>query len=275
MRDGTLLEIRELSAAFESERGPHAVLSHVSLAVERGAIAGLVGESGSGKSVTAKLILRLLDPKVCAVTEGSIVFDGIDLMTLAPEAMRRIRGRRIAYVPQEPMNALNPSVRIGRQLEMVLREHLGIAGREAEARSAGVLEKMHVRDPQRILASYPFQLSGGLRQRAILANAFLCDPQLLIADEPTTALDVTVQAEVLNLIEERARDSGASVLFITHNMGVVWRLCGTIFVMRQGEIVERGPTRTVLRTPHHPYTQSLLAALPERNAPRTMIEVAR
>ena len=274
MQNAALLEIRDLSAAFAGERGPNTVLSRVSLAVERGAIAGLVGESGSGKSVTAKLILRLLDPHVCTVTEGSISFDGVDLMSLAPEAMRHIRGRRIAYVPQEPMNALNPSVRIGRQLEMVLREHLGIAGREAEARSAGVLEKMHVRDPARILASYPFQLSGGLRQRAVLANAFLCDPQLLIADEPTTALDVTVQAEVLNLIEERARDSGASVLFITHNMGVVWRLCGTIFVMRKGEIVERGATRTVLRTPQHPYTQSLLAALPERNRPRTPIEVA-
>jgi len=268
-----LLAIDRLAAEFAGDP-PARVLHGVSLAIERGAIAGLVGESGSGKSVTAKLILRLLDPTLCRVTEGAIRFDGIDLLALAAEPMRRLRGKRIAYVPQEPMNAMNPSVRIGKQLEMVLREHLAIGGREARTRSAALLEKLHVRDPERILAAYPFQLSGGLRQRAVLANAFLCDPELLLADEPTTALDVTVQAEVLELIRERARESGAAVLFITHNMGVVWRLCHTVFVMRRGTIVEHGATAAVLEHPREAYTRSLLAALPERNRPRTPIPVA-
>jgi peptide/nickel transport system ATP-binding protein len=249
-------------------------LSNVSLSIDRGQIVGLVGESGSGKSVTAKLILRLFRSTACSVTEGSIWFDGRDLVSLSAEEMRRLRGRRIAYVPQEPMNSLNPSARIGRQLEMVLNEHLGVRGREAYARAATLLEKMHVRDPERVLAAYPFQLSGGLRQRAALANAFLCNPDLLVADEPTTALDVTIQAEVLDLIRERARESGAAVLFITHNMGVVWRLCETTYVMRRGEIVEHGLTSDVLHVPAHPYTRALLNALPERNAPRTPIPIA-
>jgi ABC-type dipeptide/oligopeptide/nickel transport system ATPase component len=269
-----LLEIRALSAQFESPVGPNRVLSEISLSIERGQIVGLVGESGSGKSVTAKLVLRLLRPAECSVTHGSIWFDGRDLLRLSPEEMRRLRGRRLAYVPQEPMNSLNPSLRIGRQLEMVLREHLRIAGREARDRAATLLQKMHVRDPERILRSYPFELSGGLRQRAALANAFLCDPDVLLADEPTTALDVTIQAEVLDLIRERARESGASVLFITHNMGVVWKLCQTTYVMRRGEIVEHGPTHRVLQIPSHPYTRSLLSALPERNEPRTPIPVS-
>jgi len=211
---------------------------------------------------------------VCAVTTGTILFDGRDLLALSPDEMRRMRGRRISYVPQEPMNALNPSLRVRKQLEMVLREHLGIGGSEAYDRAAMLLEKMRVQDPDRVLAAYPFQLSGGLRQRVTLANAFLCDPELLLADEPTTALDVSVQAEVLDLIRERARESGASVLFITHNMGIVWRLCATIYVMRGGAIVEHGPTRRVLELPRHPYTRDLLRALPERNTPRTPIPLA-
>jgi peptide/nickel transport system ATP-binding protein len=271
----SLLEIAGLTSGFVGGDGRlDEVLHDVSLAVRTGEIAGLIGESGSGKSVTAKTVLRLLSPRAYRVRAGTVCFEGSDVLGLDTEAMRALRGRRIGYIPQEPMNALNPTARIGAQLAMVLREHFNLAAKEARARAAAVLEKMHVADPERILASYPFQLSGGLRQRVTLANAFLCEPDLLIADEPTTALDVTIQAEVLQILAERARDSGAAVLFITHNMGVVWRLCETVWVMRYGRIVESGPTARVLSKPANPYTAALLDALPERNPPRAPIPVA-
>jgi ABC-type microcin C transport system duplicated ATPase subunit YejF len=254
--------------------GARTLVSDVSFAVPRGAIVGLVGESGSGKSVTSLSVLRLLPPKQVRTAAGRIVFDGQDLLALADEPMRALRGKRIAYVPQEPMSALNPTVRIGRQLVRVLQVHEGLGQAAARARAAETLQQMHMRDPERILDAYPFQLSGGQRQRVLLANAFLCKPDLLIADEPTTALDVTVQAQVLATLRERAEQVGASVLLVTHNMGVVWSLCSHTVVMRQGRVVEQGETRALFAAPQAAYTRALLDALPERATPRQAIKVA-
>jgi ABC-type microcin C transport system duplicated ATPase subunit YejF len=267
-----LLQIEGLTVRTVEEA--RVLVSDVSFSVPRGAIVGLVGESGSGKSVTSLSVLRLLPPKQVRTAAGRIVFDGQDLLALDDEPMRALRGKRIAYVPQEPMGALNPTVRIGRQLARVLLVHEGLGPPAARARAAETLQQMHMRDPERILDAYPFQLSGGQRQRVLLANAFLCKPELLIADEPTTALDVTVQAQVLATLRERAEQVGASVLLVTHNMGVVWGLCSHTVVMRQGRVVEQGETRALFSAPQAAYTRALLDALPERATPRQPIQVA-
>lgn len=268
-----LLEIEGLAVRFAGERAVVHALRGVSLTISRGEIAGVVGESGSGKSTLGMAILRLLPPRA-QVVAGKTRFDGQDLFALGPDAMRALRGRRISFVPQEPMTALNPTVRVGRQLELVLRQHLGVTGKQAHKRAADQLSRMHVADPDRVLNAYPFELSGGLRQRVLLTNAFLCKPDLIIADEPTTALDVTVQAEVLDILRECAREDGAAVCLITHNMGVVWRLCDSIHVMRAGEVVEHGSAREVLSDPQSDYARALLAALPERAQRRRPIRTS-
>ncbi len=267
-----LLQIDGLTV--QTVNGDRTLVDGVSFSVPRGTIVGLVGESGSGKSVTSLSILRLLPAKQVRPVAGRIVFDGQDVLALADEPMRALRGKRIAYVPQEPMSALNPTVRVGRQLVRVLQVHEGLDVRAARTRAAQTLLQMHMRDPERILDSYPFELSGGQRQRVLLANAFLCTPDLLIADEPTTALDVTVQAQVLATLRERAQQVGASVLLVTHNMGVVWSLCSHTVVMRRGEVVEQGETKALFAAPRAAYTRELLDALPERATPRQPIRVA-
>lgn len=271
-----LLEICALDVELIASKGRSArsLVKDVSLAIPRGAIVGLVGESGSGKSLTSLSVMGLLPRKQLRPTAGQILFDGLDLLSLGDEAMRSLRGKRIAYVPQEPMTALNPTVRIAAQLVRVLQIHEGMDQPKALHHAAATLEEMHVRDAQRVLNAYPFELSGGLRQRVLLANAFMCKPDLLIADEPTTALDVTVQAQVLATLRERATSLGASVLLVTHNMGVVWQLCSHTYVMRAGAMVEHGPTRELLAAPREAYTQALLNSLPERATPRQPIKVA-
>jgi ABC-type glutathione transport system ATPase component len=238
------------------------VVDSVSLSMRDGEIAGLIGESGSGKSLTASAVLGLLPHT--AIVSGRVMLAGSDILELGPKARAALRGTTIGYIPQDPMTSLNPTMRIGRQLELPLRYHRGLTHAAATARSLAMLERMQISDPQRILDAYPFELSGGLRQRVLLANAFMLEPSIILADEPTTALDVTVQAEVLALLAEAARDTRTSVLFITHNMGIVWRLCDNVHVMRQGKIVEAGDTRDVLAAPQNAYTQSLRDALPER-----------
>jgi len=265
-----LLDIAKLRVRFPSG---FEALKGVSLSVMPGEIAGLVGESGSGKSMTALSILRLLPRDARA--EGRIAFEGADILSLRPADLLRLRGREIAYIPQEPMSALNPTLRTGTQLAMPLMMVDGVAKPDALVRAAKVLAEMHVADPQRILDSYPFELSGGLRQRVLLANAFLRGPKLILADEPTTALDVTVQAEVLAILKRRAREKNTAVLFVTHNMGAAWMLCDSIHVMQEGVIVESGPARDVLRHPNNAYTRKLLDSLPERATPRHAIAGAR
>ena len=262
-----LLSIRNLSLEFPTYRGTVHALGGISLDVVPGEVTALVGESGSGKSVAAMAAIGLLPVNICRITAGSVSLLGRDVLRLPARTVNGLRGKLMSMVFQEPATALNPTLRIGRQMSEVLRRHEGINQKAALLRAAQLLAEMQVPDPARVLRGYPFELSGGMRQRVLLAMAFACNPRLLIADEPTTALDVTVQAQVLALIRERARARGTAVLFITHDLAVVTQLCSQVYVMYAGQIVERGSTAAVLRSPRHPYTRALLRSLPESSAP--------
>ena len=263
-----LIDIRNLSLEFPSARGAVKALEDVTLCIQPGEIAGLVGESGSGKSVIAMTTMGLLPKAQFRHTRGTVHVLGGDVMAMTEAELERLRGRDIAMVFQEPMNALNPTIRIGHQITAILRRHQELDRRQARARALSLLESMQVDDAARVMDSYPHMLSGGMRQRVLLAMAFSCEPAVLVADEPTTALDVLVQAEILRLIWRKARDLGAAVLFITHDMAIVHRLCDRVYVLYAGEIAESGRTADVLRQPAHPYTRALLAAMPERQAPK-------
>jgi len=232
----------------------------ISLDIRAGEVMGLVGESGSGKSQTALATLGLL-PEGGRVTAGSIRFDGIELTDAGEKAYERLRGSEIAYVPQEPITNLDPTFTIGSQLVVPMRKKLGLSRAEARERALDLLRQVGIVDPERVFSSYSFQLSGGMAQRVLIAGAVSCHPRLLIADEPTTALDVTVQAEVLDVLRGLQRETGMAVLMVTHNFGVVADICDRVAVMSQGEIVETGDVRSVLGDPRHEYTRSLLDAM--------------
>jgi peptide/nickel transport system ATP-binding protein len=263
-----VVEIADLTLEFSTYRGRVRALERVSLAVGPGEIVGLVGESGCGKSVTAMSVVRLLSPHATRITGGRIMLLGQDVLAAAEERLEDVRGRLASMVFQEPMNALNPTIRIGRQITQVIRRHEPVGEAEAEARAERLLTEMQVPDARRVMRNYPFELSGGMRQRVLIAMAFSCNPKVLIADEPTTALDVTVQAQVLALLRERARERGISVLFITHDLAVVAQLCDRVYVMYAGKVVEEGTAESVLRRPLHPYTRALLCSLPEFIEPK-------
>lgn len=267
----TVLEIEDLRLAFPVFGGLQQALDGVSLQVRAGEIVGLVGESGSGKSVTAMSVLRLLPQGARVVEEGSIRLQGREILTLKEAAMRGIRGRDASMIFQEPMTALNPTRRIGRQLEEVISRHQPLPAARIRERAIELLNEVHIPDAQRVLRRYPFELSGGMRQRVMIAMAFSGNPALLIADEPTTALDVTVQKQVLLLLRERARARGTAVLFITHDLAVVSQLCNRVYVMHGGKVVEEGDTAQVLLSPSHPYTRGLLRGLPDNAAARTLL----
>lgn len=262
-----VLEIRDLSLEFPVFGGSVHALNSVNLCVMPGEIVGVVGESGSGKSVTAMAALRLLPRDSYRVTGGSLYLAGEDVLAAPESLVRQWRGKRAAMIFQEPMTALNPTRRIGDQLVEVLRVHHTLNRPEALARAQVLLRDMMIPDPAQVLRSYPFELSGGMRQRVVVAMAFSCDPALLIADEPTTALDVTVQQQVLQLLRRKARERGAAILFITHDMAVVSQFCDRTYVMYAGTVLEQGPTAQVLHDPRHPYTRGLLDGLPDRAAP--------
>ncbi|MGO9990963.1 MAG: dipeptide ABC transporter ATP-binding protein [Steroidobacteraceae bacterium] len=262
-----VLAMRGVSLEFPTYRGSVQALSDVSIHVAPGEIVALVGESGSGKSVAAMAAIRLLPPKLCKISHGSIAVVGRDVLELPSRALAQLRGQQVSMVFQEPMSALNPTIRIGQQITEVLRRHEAMNRADATLRASRLLSEMQVSDPARVMRSYAFELSGGMRQRVLIAMAFACNPQLLIADEPTTALDVTVQAQVLGLIRERARAHGTAVLFISHDLAVVSQLCTRIYVMYAGQIVEHGDAQEVLTRPMHPYTQGLLRSLPETALP--------
>jgi len=262
-----VLAMQGLSLEFPTYRGAVQALSDISIQVASGEIVALVGESGSGKSVAAMAAIRLLPPKLFKISRGSIVVVGRNVLELPPRAIAQLRGKQVSMVFQEPMSALNPTIRIGQQIIGVLRRHEAMNRADATLRASRLLSEMQVSDPARVMRSYAFELSGGMRQRVLIAMAFACNPQLLIADEPTTALDVTVQAQVLGLIRERARAHGTAVLFISHDLAVVSQLCTRIYVMYAGQIVERGEAQEVLTRPMHPYTQGLLRSLPETALP--------
>jgi peptide/nickel transport system ATP-binding protein len=263
-----VVAVRDLTLEFPTYRGAVQALSGVRLEVGAGEIVGLVGESGCGKSVTAMSMLRLLPRKASRITAGSIVLLGRDVVAASERTLEDLRGKAASMVFQEPMTALNPTIRIGRQITGVIRRHEALSESEAAARAETLLTEMQVPDAGRVMRNYPFELSGGMRQRVLIAMAFACNPEVLIADEPTTALDVTVQAQVLALLRERAAARGTAVLFITHDLAVVAQLCSRVYVMYAGRVVEEGTTEAVLRRPLHPYTRALLGSLPEFAAPK-------
>jgi ABC-type dipeptide/oligopeptide/nickel transport system ATPase component/ABC-type dipeptide/oligopeptide/nickel transport system permease subunit len=256
-----VLAIRDLRVAYQQPEGADIEVVHgVSLDIRKGEIHGLIGESGSGKTQTAFAVLGLL-PRGGHVSAGSIDYEGTQLADASEKAYAGIRGKRIGYIPQEPMSNLDPSFRIGYQLVEPLRRNLGLSKKDATERSLALLERVGIPNPQRTFDAYPFEVSGGMAQRVLIAGAVSTDPDLIIADEPTTALDVTVQAEVLDLLRDLQRERGMAMLLVTHNFGVVADLCDRVTVMQQGLFVEQGPVRTILGTPSHPYTQSLLDAI--------------
>ncbi len=262
MTDAALLEIRDLHVALPAgSQRAHAVEA-VSLGVAANEILCVVGESGSGKSLTARAVMGLLPAPRVRVSAGEIRFLGEDLVRASAARMRAIRGAGISMIFQEPMTALNPVMTIGRQIDEVFRHHARMPAKERRARALALLEDVHLPDPARIVSAYPHELSGGQRQRAMIAMALALDPKLLIADEPTTALDVTTQAQILKLIKEMQAAHGTGVLFITHDFGVVADIADRVAVMQHGKVVETGPAEQVLNAPRHPYTRALIGAVP-------------
>jgi peptide/nickel transport system ATP-binding protein len=260
--NSTLLEIRDLQVHFRLPGGRLRAVGGVNLTLSPGETLGLVGESGCGKTVTALSILRLI-PCPPGEIAGKILFAGQDLLRLPEARLRDIRGDGIAMVFQEPMTALNPVFTIGEQVAESLRQHRALSHREALTEAAWILAKVGLPEPSRRLSQYPHQLSGGLRQRVLIAMALACDPELLIADEPTTALDVTIQAQILALLKSLKEELGLAVLFITHNLGIVAQTADRVAVMYAGLIVEEAPTRELFRNPSHPYTRGLLTSVPK------------
>ena len=262
MTASPLIEIEGLRVVFHGDDGrtTHAVDS-VDLSVANGATLGLVGESGCGKSVTSLAIMGLLS-KHSAEVSGSIRFDGFDLLDVPDETLRDLRGNRLAMIFQEPMTSLNPSFTIGDQIIETILRHRGGSRRQARERAIELLRRVHISSPDKRIDEYPHKLSGGMRQRVMIAMALACDPRLLIADEPTTALDVTLQAQILDLMRELKAASGAAIILITHDLGVVAEVCDEVAVMYAGEIVERAPVDELFANPQHPYTVGLLGSIP-------------
>ena len=264
---GDLLSVDDLRVAFDTKRGLVQSVNGVSFDLQRGKTLGVVGESGSGKSVMSKAIMGLLPSRGNRVT-GTAVFDGEDLLALSPSAMRDRRGADIAMIFQDPLSSLNPVIQIGRQVTEVMERYQGLSRKEAMPKAADLLERVGSPDPRARLSNYPHQLSGGMRQRALIAMALACQPRLLIADEPTTALDVTIQAQILALLKELVVDTGTALVMITHDLGVVAGLCDEVNVLYGGKIVERGERHGLFARPRHPYTVGLLDSIPRLDAAR-------
>jgi peptide/nickel transport system ATP-binding protein len=264
------LSIETLSA-ISLRDGNRPILRRVSLAVGTGEVHGLVGESGAGKSTIAKAILGIV-PSQVRIADGRIDFEGRDLLSLSARELREILGRDIALIPQDPSTALNPARRIDAQMTDGLRLKRNLLTSEARRRARALLEEVQIRDPDRVLKSYPHQLSGGMRQRVLIAAAFALEPKLVIADEPTTALDVTVQKQILRLIRSLQERHGTSVLFVSHDLGVVAKICDRVTVLYMGKVVEQGTTAEVLNSPRHAYTKALHAANPRYDRPDTGLE---
>ena len=263
-----LLEVQDLRIQFHTPLGILHAVNGISYDVEKGETVALVGESGCGKSVSALAILRLLPVPPGRVVSGAVRFLGQDLLTLRTEGMRAVRGRRIAMVFQEPMTSLNPVLSIGLQLTETMTQHLGISRAESARRAADYLRMVGIPEPEHRLKQYPHHLSGGMRQRVMIAMALCCEPALIIADEPTTALDVTIQAQILELMKSLSRRLGVALILITHNLGVVARYADRVNVMYAGKIVEQGKARDVYRRPRHPYTLGLLHSVPRLDRSR-------
>jgi oligopeptide/dipeptide ABC transporter ATP-binding protein len=260
-RTGPLLEVRGLRTSFHTRDGVVRAVDGIDFTVNAGEILGLVGESGCGKSVTSMSIMGLV-AKPGRIDGGEVLFDGTDLVRLDPEAMRKIRGDRISMIFQQPQSSLNPVWDVGAQIGEVLVIHRNMRRKAARERAMELLQMVGIPDPKRRLDSYPHEMSGGMAQRVMIAMALACEPELLIADEPTTALDVTIQAQILDLIRELRQQTGTAVVLITHDLGVVAEMCDRVAVMYAGEIIETADTATLFRDPRHPYTRGLISSIP-------------
>jgi len=256
-----LLEVKNLRTTFRTEDGPVTAVNGLSFSLGAGETLGIVGESGSGKSVTSLSIMRLL-ARNASVTADGLIFEGSDLLAASEAEMRKIRGAKIAMIFQDPMTSLNPVLTIGEQIAEGVRLHLGLSKKDSRDRAVEMLEKVRIPSPRARLGDYPHQFSGGMRQRVMIAMALSCSPQLLIADEPTTALDVTIQAQILDLMNDMQAETGAAILLITHDLGVVAEVCRNVLVMYGGNMVEYGSAEQIFANPRMPYTQGLLASLP-------------
>ncbi|HEY0275435.1 MAG TPA: ABC transporter ATP-binding protein [Paenirhodobacter sp.] len=259
----SLLSIRDLQTEFTGPAGVARAVDGVSFDVNPGEIFGIVGESGCGKSATCRSIMRLFGGAPARIAGGEIVLDGTgDLATMPERALSKVRGRDVAFIFQDPLTALNPTMRVGKQIAEVILRHRKVSRAEAKTAALDLLRDVQMTSPERRLHAYPHELSGGLRQRVVIAMALALHPRLIIADEPTTALDVTVQDQILRLLRARRDSTGTAIILITHDLGVVSQICDRVAVMYAGRIVETGPVRDVLDHPSHPYTRALLAALP-------------
>src|SRR3989454_3616385 len=263
MSDKPLLELDKLSTHYVTARGTRVVkaVDEVSLSMRAGETLGVVGESGSGKTTLALSIMRLL-PTAAHIVGGALRFDGEDLLAKSPSEMRHIRGKRIAMILQDPMASLNPLFTVGDQVSEPVRVHEHTGRRTARQRAHALLKAVRIPAPEQRLREYPPQMSGGMRQRIVGAIAISCEPRVLIADEPTTSLDVTIQAQYLKLLRDLQREHGLALIFITHNLGIVARMCDTVAVMYAGRLVESGPVRQIFDAPAHPYTRALLESIP-------------
>ena len=264
MSQENLLEVKHLRTEFfSSKKSSVTAVDDVSFDIKKGEIVGLVGESGCGKSVTSLSIMQLLKDTPGKITNGEVIFQGHNLLDASKKEMLDIRGDKMSMIFQEPMSSLNPSMRIDKQMIEGIRLHTPLTKAEARKKAADILSQVGIPDPQRVLKNYPHQLSGGMSQRVMIAMAMSCEPDLLIADEPTTALDVTIQAQILELMKKIQQDKGMSILLITHDLGVVAEMCSRVIVMYAGKIVEEAPVEILFANPTHPYTQCLIASVPK------------
>jgi len=261
----TMLEVKELTVNFRNDEKEYTVVNGISFQLKKGETLGLVGESGCGKSVTSLSIMRLIPTPPGRIVSGEIRYKGTNLLSLKEKEMNAIRGNDISMIFQEPMTSLTPVFTIGRQLDEVLLLHTDLSKKEAKARSIEMLKLVGIPRPEQIYVSYPHELSGGMRQRVMIAMGLACEPQMLIADEPTTALDVTIQAQILDLMRELKEKTGTAILFITHDLGVVAEMCDRVIVMYAGEIVEEADVDSLFYKPKHPYTRGLLESIPDLN----------
>ena len=270
MADNNLiLEVQNLTTEFDTESGRIRAIEDVSFDLKKEQVLGIVGESGCGKSVTALSIMRLLPKPVGVIESGRILFKGEDIVGLEADKMHKIRGKRISMIFQEPMTSLNPVHRIGKQLAEVFHLHFSqMTDADIRHESIEILRKVGIPEPERRMEEYPHGISGGMRQRVMIALALACKPDILIADEPTTALDVTIQAQILDLMKKLQRETGMAIIFITHDMGVIAETCQDVVVMYAGKVAESAATIELFKNPRHPYTQGLLASIPKLETPR-------
>jgi oligopeptide/dipeptide ABC transporter ATP-binding protein len=269
-----LLDVRNLKTSFRLREGTVKAVTGVNFSVRRGEILGLVGESGCGKSVSSLSIMRLVAPPG-VIEDGEVVFDGKDLLKIEDKEMREIRGNRISMIFQQPTSSLNPVLKVGRQIGEVLEIHRDMKKKAAQDRALEMMRMVGIPDPKRRLDAYPHEMSGGMAQRVMIAMALACEPELLIADEPTTALDVTIQAQILDLMRRLQRETGTAIILITHDLGVVAEMCDRVAVMYAGEIIEQTDTRTLFHKPLHPYTQGLIGSVPILGQPTESLQTIR